>query len=74
MAAVNQPHIYRPDELAPCSGVYHVTHASRQCPEQDQTFITGDRFPTCPTCGSAVGYVLVEAAPHIKEDPDLCGE
>jgi hypothetical protein len=74
MAVANQSQIYyRPDELVVCSGVYRTTHTSPRCVQHDAVLRTGDHFPECPHCGKGVWYVLIQAVPHIDEDPDLCG-
>ena len=33
--------------------------------------IRGERFPVCNRCDDAVRYKLLQATPHISEDPDF---
>jgi len=73
--------LHHPGELVKVSGLYKVIHCAeyetafegtcgRAC-EASQRFVVGERFPTCIDCDELVGYLLIQSAPHILDDPDF---
>jgi hypothetical protein len=51
------------------SGVYEICHADE--PRTTVLLVTNSVFPFCQRCGEKVRYKLVQAVPHISEDPDF---
>lgn len=61
-----------PGELVEQSGIYEICHT-----DEARTTVLLTRnsvFPYCKQCGHAVRFKLVQAAPHISEDPDFMEE
>ena len=60
-----------PGEAAVQSGIYAVLHARKRCRGKEVAIIRGTRFLKCRTCGDAVRYQLLFAAPALSEDEDF---
>ena len=60
---------FEPAELVAESGLYEICH--RNEPRTSVVLVRGERFPVCNNCGEEVRYKLLQAAPHISEDPDF---
>ncbi len=58
-----------PGEIVEQSGVYEICHADE--PRTPVLLLKNTFFPYCRQCGNLVRYKLIQAAPHISEDPDL---
>jgi len=48
---------FKPGEMAPCSGIYHVRHAQHRL-DHCVTILEGERFPVCRKCGEYVRFRL----------------
>jgi hypothetical protein len=58
-----------PGELIEHSGIYEICHF-----DEDRATVILMRntiFPYCRQCGERVRYKLIQAVPHISEDPDF---
>lgn len=51
------------------SGIYEICHFDE--PRTTVILTIGGLFPQCRKCGARVRYKLLEAIPHISEDPDF---
>jgi hypothetical protein len=51
------------------SGIYEICHHDE--PRTTVILTVGGLFPECRKCGDKVRYKLLEAIPHISEDPDF---
>jgi hypothetical protein len=51
------------------SGIYEICHHDE--PRATVILTIGGLFPECRKCGAKVRYKLIEAIPHISEDPDF---
>lgn len=51
------------------SGIYEICHFDE--PRTTVILTIGGLFPECRKCGDKVRYKLLEAIPHISEDPDF---
>jgi len=60
---------YSPGEVVSESGVYEICHYDE--PRATVIFTVNGIFPSCRNCGDKVRYKLVNAVPHISEDPDF---
>ncbi len=58
-----------PGELVEVSGIYEICHADEQ--RATVLLTRGSFFPFCKKCGEHVRFKLLQAAPHIGEDPDF---
>ena len=58
-----------PGELVEQSGIYEICHSDE--PRATLLLLRNSLFPYCRQCGKAVRFKLVQAAPHISEDPDF---
>jgi len=58
-----------PGELVESSGIYEICHADE--PRVTVLFLRNTFFPSCRQCGDQVRFRLIQAAPHISEDPDF---
>lgn len=58
-----------PGEIVQESGVYEICHADE--PRVSVLLLKNTFFPYCKQCGEDVRYRMVQAAPHISEDPDF---
>lgn len=58
-----------PGEPVEHSGIYEICHSDE--PRTSLLLLRNSVFPFCRKCGHAVRYKLVQAAPHISEDPDF---
>jgi hypothetical protein len=58
-----------PGELVEHSGIYEICHVDE--PRVSVLLTRHTIFPYCRRCGDLVRYKLVQAAPHISEDPDF---
>lgn len=54
------------------SGVYEICHSDE--PRTTVLLLRSSFFPYCRQCGESVRFKLVQAAPHISEDPDFMEE
>lgn len=62
------PAVFESGDEIPYSGVYRVTHQNHHH-VHEVTCLTGGRFPTCNTCGSAVRFLLIRAARSLRKHP-----
>ncbi len=60
---------YSPGEIVSESGLYEICHHDE--PRTTIMFTINGIFPFCRNCGDKVRYKLVQAVPHISEDPDF---
>jgi hypothetical protein len=60
---------YSAGELILQSGVYEICHSDE--PRAETVLVMNGVFPFCRRCGESVRYRLVQAVPHISEDPDF---
>jgi hypothetical protein len=51
------------------SGIYEICHSDE--PRTALLLLRNSIFPFCRKCGDSVRFKLVQAAPHISEDPDF---
>ena len=58
-----------PGELVIQSGIYEICHQDE--PRVKVLLVRNSIFPFCRRCGEQVRYKLLQAAPHISEDPDF---
>lgn len=58
-----------PGEAVKESGIYEICHADE--PRITVFLQRNTLFPYCKRCGEQVRYKLIQAAPHISEDPDF---
>lgn len=58
-----------PGELVDESGIYEICHADE--PRVTALLLRNTFFSYCKQCGDRVRYKLIEAVPHISEDPDF---
>jgi len=56
-------------ELVEQSGIYEICHVDE--PRVTVLLTRHTIFPYCRRCGDLVRYKLIQAAPHIFEDPDF---
>jgi hypothetical protein len=57
-------------ELVPVSGIWRPDHS--RCTNTGDIWLRKQTFfPSCPGCGFAAGYALIEEILHISEDPDF---
>lgn len=61
-----------PGEAVMESGVYEICHSDE--PRVQVLLLRDSLFPSCNRCGETVRYKLLQAAPHISEDPDFLEE
>ena len=61
-----------PGEMVEESGVYEICHSDE--PRAMVLLLRNSFFPYCRQCGDSVRFKLVQAAPHISEDPDFMAE
>jgi len=63
---------FAPSEVALASGIYRALHApASDCAGEQLVLIKGDKFPSCPGCGSRVRFELEHSAPSLAEDQDF---
>ena len=76
MSTARQPYrdTFQSGESVPQSGLYRAEHVEAGCDQAQMVLIRSERFPECPVCGSNVRFTLVQAVPHIHEDPDFSKE
>ena len=60
---------FEPGEIVAESGLYEICHSDE--PRTSAVLVRGERFPVCNRCGEEVRYKLLQAVPHISEDPDF---
>jgi hypothetical protein len=58
-----------PGTLVEESGIYEICHVDE--PRVTVLLLRSTFFPSCKRCGDNVRYKLVQAVPHISEDPDF---
>jgi len=58
-----------PGEAVIESGLYEICHSDE--PRVQVVLLRDTLFPSCRRCGETVRYKLLQAAPHISEDPDF---
>jgi hypothetical protein len=61
-----------PGTLVEESGIYEICHVDE--PRMTVLLLRNTFFPHCQRCGENVRYKLVQAVPHISEDPDFLEE
>jgi hypothetical protein len=62
---------YSADALVPRSAKYAGLHKGHYLPFQMMYLFGGERFPRCPQCGDAVGYVEVVRSRRRERPPTL---
>jgi hypothetical protein len=60
---------YVAGESIPHSGLYEICHQDE--PRTQAILTLQSVFPFCRSCGERVRYKLLQAVPHISEDPDF---
>lgn len=60
---------YAPGQDVIDSGLYEICHADE--PRTTVILTIHGLFPCCRRCGEKVRYKLLQAVPHISEDPDF---
>jgi len=60
---------FEPGEIVAESGLYEICHSDE--PRTSAVLVRGERFPVCNRCEEEVRYKLLQAVPHISEDPDF---
>jgi len=60
---------YSPGEEVVESGLYEVCHYNE--PRANVILTANEIFAQCRKCGEKVRYKLLQAVPHISEDPDF---
>jgi hypothetical protein len=60
---------YLPGEVIAQSGLYEICH--RDEPRTSVILTVNGFFPFCRKCEDRVRYKLLQAVPHISEDPDF---
>lgn len=58
-----------PGDLIAHTGVYEICHFDEQ--RATVMLMRNGIFPYCRQCGERVRYKLIQAVPHISEDPDF---
>lgn len=58
-----------PGDLVSESGIYEICHADE--PRVTVLLLRNTFFSYCKQCGDRVRYRLIDAVPHISEDPDF---
>lgn len=58
-----------PGEPVAESGIYEICHSDE--PRTSLLLLRNSFFPFCRRCGESVRFKLLQAAPHISEDPDF---
>jgi hypothetical protein len=58
-----------PGEPVMHSGIYEICHSDE--PRTSLLLLRNSVFPLCRKCGDSVRFKLLQAAPHISEDPDF---
>lgn len=61
-----------PGETVEESGIYEICHSDE--PRNSLILLRNTFFPHCKRCGDRVRYKLIQAVPHISEDPDFVEE
>jgi hypothetical protein len=61
---------FRPNEIAPRSGVYRVRHYAHRLPHTLMV-LAGTRLPECKRCGSKVRFIPMVPADPIEKDHDF---
>ena len=69
--AVGVPQIYQSGSKVPATGIYIALHSGERCSQSEFVLMRERAFPSCATCGDAVEFRLVCAAPYIGEDADF---
>ncbi len=64
---------FRPGDLAPVSGIYHIIHANNHRSAHDALLIRGEVFPPCRICKGEVLFVVMQHASHMTHDWDFAG-
>jgi hypothetical protein len=64
---------FRPGTLVPLTGIYFSQHAAEHCSRSEVVLMRDRIFPQCETCGHAVAFRLLRAAPYIGDDADFAG-
>ena len=58
-----------PGDVVEESGIYEICHSDE--PRTTLLLLRSSFFPYCRKCGETVRFRLLQAAPHISEDPDF---
>ena len=61
-----------PGDVVEDSGIYEICHSDE--PRTTLLLLRNSFFPYCRKCGETVRFRLLQAAPHISEDPDFSEE
>src|ERR1700739_1569561 len=73
------PREYKPGDIAPVSGIYHVDHGTHQGvigehpPAHEALMIRGEEFPPCRPCRMNVVFQIVRPISHLTHDWDFSG-
>lgn len=60
-----------PGSQVPETGIYLALHPGERCSQREFVLMREHAFPTCATCGDALEFRLLRAAPYIGEDADF---
>jgi hypothetical protein len=69
--AVGVPQIFPSGRNVPETGIYLALHPGERCSQSEFVLMREHAFPSCATCGDAVEFRLLRAAPYIGEDADF---
>ena len=69
--AVAVPQIYHSGSKVPATGIYLALHPGERCSQTQFVLLRERAFPACVTCGDAVEFRPLHAAPYIGEDADF---
>jgi len=58
MAVESGKSAFQPGDAVPRSGIYRVIHGKHR-PPHENSFLSGEKFPACQTCGADVKFELV---------------
>ena len=61
---------FRSGEIVPVSGIWRPDHGQHSHSEELWLRVQTP-FPSCPKCGLATRFILMEKVQHISEDPDF---
>ena len=62
--------LFRAGESIRDSGLYRVLHGGHRG-NHEAILLVGELFPRCAVCGENVHFELLQAAPHLNNDPQL---
>lgn len=68
---VGVPQSFHSGSKVPATGIYLALHPGERCSQTEFVLMRERAFPACVTCGNAVEFRLLRAAPYIAEDADF---